>query len=155
MCRFVVESSRLWTPERGDVLLLVELVLNEGIEGFVVEGLVSGLAGKHCDEVRAALTRDLLEAVHGGALGCHCHVLGGSRETDDVRPVVGEHRMVPRDAQLQFRVGEPHPHQHVHHPCPIVVVWDGCEELVERLDCHGISLSDRRRTILEGVGIVL
>ena len=76
--------------------------LDEGVEEFVVERLVPGLAGEHCAEVRASLTHDLLEAVHGGALGCHCHVLGGSRETDDVRPVVGEHRMVPRDAQLQL-----------------------------------------------------
>ena len=42
MCCFVVESSRLWTPERCDVLLFRELVLNEGVEEFVVEGLVPG-----------------------------------------------------------------------------------------------------------------
>lgn len=54
MCCFVVESSRLGTPERCDVLLFRELVLNEGVEEFVVEGLVPGLAGEHCAEVRAA-----------------------------------------------------------------------------------------------------
>ena len=93
-------------PERGDVLLLCELMLDEGIEEFVVEGLVPGLAGEHLAEVRAALTHDLLEADHGRALRCHRHVLGGCREPDDVRPVVGEHRLVPRNAQLQLRVGE-------------------------------------------------
>ena len=69
--------------------------------------------------------------------GGHRHVLGRGRESDDVRAVVGEHRLVPGDAQLQFRIGEPDPHQHVHHPRPIVVVGDGLEVLVERLDCHG------------------
>ena len=98
MCRFVVESSGLWTPERGDVSLFRELVLNKGVEEFVVEGLVPGLAGEHLAEVRASLTHDRLEADHGGAFGDHCHVLGGCREPDDVRPVVGEHRLVPCDA---------------------------------------------------------
>ena len=50
---------------------------DEGVEELVVEGLVPGLAREHCAEVRAALSHDLLEADHGGALGCHCHVLGG------------------------------------------------------------------------------
>ena len=127
-CEFVL----LGAPEGRDVLLLCELVLNEGVKEFVVEGLVPGLAGEHCAEVRAALTHDLLEADHGGALGCHSHVLGRGREPDNVRPVVGEHRLVPGDAQLQLRVGEPDPHQNVHHPCPIVVVRDGLEVLVKR-----------------------
>lgn len=39
-------------------MLLCELVLNEGVEEFVVEGLAPGLAGEHCAEVRAALTHD-------------------------------------------------------------------------------------------------
>ena len=103
MCCFVVESSRLWTPERCDVLLFRELVLNEGVEEFVVEGLVPGLAGQHRAEVRAALAHDGFEADHGGALGDHCHVLRCGRELDDVCPVVGEHRLVPCDAQLQLR----------------------------------------------------
>lgn len=72
----MVESSRLWPPERGDVLLIFELVLDEGVEEFVVEGLALRLAGEHLAEVRSALAHDLLEAVHGGALGCHCHVHG-------------------------------------------------------------------------------
>ena len=54
--------------------------------------------GEHLSEVRAALTHDRLEADHGGALGCHRHVLGRYREPDDVCPVVGEHWLVPRDA---------------------------------------------------------
>ena len=103
MCCFVVESSRLGTPERCDVLLFRELVLNEGVEELVVEGLVPGLAGEHLAEVCAAFTHDRLEADHGGALGCHRHVRGGCREPDDVCPVVGEHRLVPCDAQLQLR----------------------------------------------------
>lgn len=111
----------LGAPEGRDVLLFCELELNEGVEEFVVEGLVPGLAGEHCAEVRSALTHHRLEADHGGALGGHRHVLRGGREPDDVRPVVGEHRLVPRDAHLQLRVGEPHPHQNVHHPRAIVV----------------------------------
>ena len=75
--------------------------------------------------------------------GGYRHVLGGGREPDDVRPVVGKHRLVPRDAQLQLRVGESHPRQHVHHPRPIVVVRDGSEELVERCDRHVFSLGDK------------
>ena len=42
---------------------------DEGVEELVAEGLGPGLAGEHCAEVRAALTHDLLEADHGGALG--------------------------------------------------------------------------------------
>ena len=102
------------------------------------------MAGEHCAEVRAVLAHDLLETDHGGALGDHRHVLGRGREPDDVRPMVGEHRLVPRDAQLQLRVGESHPHQHVQHPCPIVVVRDGLEVLVKRLDCYGFTLSCKR-----------
>lgn len=45
---------------------------------------------------------------------------------------MGEHRLVPRDAQLELRVGEPHPHQNVHHPRAVGVVRDGREVLVER-----------------------
>ena len=98
MCCFVVESSRLWTPERCDVLLFRELVLNEGVEELVGES--PGLAREHCAEVRAALTHDRPETDHGGALGGHRQVLGHGREPDDVGPVVGEHRLDPRDAQL-------------------------------------------------------
>ena len=50
----MVESSRLWPPERGDVLLIFELVLDEGVEEFVVEGLVPGLSREHCADVCAA-----------------------------------------------------------------------------------------------------
>ena len=116
-------------------------MLDEGVEEFVVEGFALRLAGEFLSEVRAALTHDRLEADHGGALGGHRHVLGGGREPDDVRPVVGEHRLVPCDAQLKLRVVESHPHQHVHHPRPIVVVRDGSEELVERLNSHGFTLT--------------
>ena len=122
----------LGAPERGDILLLCELMLDKGVEELVVEGLAPGLAGEHLSEVRASLAHDRFEADHGGALGCHCHVLGGCREPDDVGPVVGEHRLVPRDAQLELRVGEPHPHQNVHHPRAVGVVRDGREVLVER-----------------------
>lgn len=103
-------------PERCDVLLFRELVLNEGVEELVVEGLVPGLAREHCAEVRAALTHDRHEADHGGALGGHRHVLGRSREPDDVRAVVGEHRLVPRDAQLRLRevVRDPAPPPSAH-----------------------------------------
>lgn len=116
------------SPEGRDVALVFELVLDEGVEEFVVERLVPRLAGEHLSKVRAALTHDRLEADHGGALGGHRHVLGRGRDPDDIRPVVGEHRLVPRDAQLQLRVGEPHPHQHVHHPRAVVV-----SRIVERL----------------------
>lgn len=126
------EFVLLGAPERGDILLCRELVLNEGVEELVVEGLAPGLAGEHLSEVRASLAHDRFEADHGGALGCHCHVLGGCREPDDVRAMVGEHRLVPRDAQLQLGVGEPHPHEHVHHPRAVFVVGDSCEELVKR-----------------------
>ena len=128
----MVESSRLWTSERGDIPLLFELMLDEGVEEFVVEGLVPGLAGEHLAEVRASLTHDWLRADHGGALGCHRHVLRRGREPDDVRAVVGKHRLVPRDAQLQLRVALSHPVQHLHHPRPIVVIRDGLEVLVQR-----------------------
>ena len=136
------------TPERRDVPLLFELVLDEGVEEFVVEGLVPGLSREHCAEVRAALAHDRLEADHGGALGCHCHVLGRGGEPDDVRPVVGKHQLVPCDAQLQLRVGEPHPHHYVDHPLAVVVVGDGREELIERLDSHGFTLGDKHAGLL-------
>lgn len=71
-------------------------------------------------------------------------MLGRCRESDDVRAVVGKHRLAPGDAQLQLRVGEPDSHQNVHHPRPIVVVVDGRDVLVKRLDCHGLTLGDRR-----------
>ena len=109
-------------------MLLGELLLNEGVEEFVVEGLVPGLAGEHLAEVRASLAHDRLEADHGGAFGGHRNVLGRCREPDDVCPVVGEHWLVPRDAQLQLRVREPDPHQYVHHPRAVVVT-----RIVERL----------------------
>ena len=128
----MVESSRLWPPERGDVLLLCELILNERVKELVVEGLVPGLTGEHCAEVRAALAHDGFKADHGGALGGHRHVLGGGREPDDVRPVVGEHRLVLRDAQHEIRVALSCPVQHFHHPRAIIVVRDGLEVLVER-----------------------
>ncbi len=72
-------------------------MLNEGVEEFVVEGLVPGLTGKHCAEVRAALAHDRLKADHGGAHGLYRHVLGRSREPVDVRPVMSEHRLVWSD----------------------------------------------------------
>ena len=71
-CEFVLFGA----PERGDILLLGKLVLDEGVEEFVVEGLVPRLVGDFLSEVRAALTHDRLEADHGGALGGHRHVLG-------------------------------------------------------------------------------
>ena len=111
----------LGAPEGHDVAFVCELVLNEGVEKFVVEGLVPGLAREHCAEVCAALAHDRLEADHGGALGGHRHVLGSGREPDDVRPVVGEHRLIPRDAQLQFRVVLGYPVQHLHHPRATIV----------------------------------
>lgn len=77
-------------------------MLDEGVEEFKVEGLVPRLAGEHLSEVRAALAHDRFEVDHSGALGVHRHVLGREREPDDVGPVVGEHRLVPRDAQLQL-----------------------------------------------------
>ena len=140
----MVESSRLWPPERGDVLLLFELVLNEGVEELAVEGLVPGLSREHLAEVGASLTHNRLEADHGCALGRHRHVLGGCREPDDVHPVVGEHRLVLSDAQLRLRVGEPHPHHYVYHPLAVVGTGDGREELVERCDRHVFSLGDKR-----------
>ena len=54
------------------------------------------------------------------------------REPDNVRPVVGKYRLVPRDAQLQLRVGEPDPHQYVDHPRAVIGVGDGLEVLVKR-----------------------
>ena len=118
--------------ERRDVAFVCELVLDESIEEFVVEGFVPGLAGEHLSEVRAALAYDRLEADYGGSLGGHRHVLGRGREPDDVCPVVGEHRLVPRDAQLQFREVVRDPIQYLHHLRAIVVVRDGREVLVER-----------------------
>lgn len=56
-------------PEGRDVLLFRELVLDEGVEEFVVEGLVLGLAGEHLAEVRAALTHEGFEVDHRGVLG--------------------------------------------------------------------------------------
>ena len=62
--------------------------------------------------------------------------------------MVSEHRLVPRDAQLQLRVGEPHPHHYVDHPLAVVVVGDGREELIERLDSHGFTLGDKHAGLL-------
>ena len=93
-------------------MLVCGLVPNEGVEEFVVEGLVPGLTGEDCVEVRAALAHDRLKADHGGELGCHRHVLGRGRERNDVGPVVGEPRLVPRDAQLQLRVALNYPVRH-------------------------------------------
>lgn len=53
-------------PEGRVVLLFRDLVLDGGVEEFVVEGFVPGLAGERCVEVCAALAHDLLEADHGG-----------------------------------------------------------------------------------------
>lgn len=72
-------------------------MLNAGVEEFVVEGLVPGLAGEHLAEVRAALTHEGFEVDHRGVIGGHSHVLGGCREPDEVRTVVGEHRLAPGD----------------------------------------------------------
>ena len=58
--------------------------------------------------------------------------------------MVGEHRLVPCDAQLQLRVVLGYPVQHLHHPRPIVGVVDGRQELVERLDCHTFTLGSQR-----------
>ena len=122
----------LGAPEGCDVLLFRELMLDERVQEFVVEGLVPRLAGEFLSEACAAFTHDRLEADHGGALGCNRHVLGRGGEPDDVCPVVGEHRLVPCDAQLQLGVGEPYPHQDVDHPLTVVVVGDGREVLVKR-----------------------
>lgn len=103
---------------------------DEGVEELVGES--PGLAREHCAEVRSALTHDGFKADHGGAPGGHRHVLGGGRESDDVRSVVGEDWLVPRDAQLQLRVVLSYPVQHLRHPRVIVGVRDCCEELVER-----------------------
>ena len=73
-----------------------------------------------------------LKADNGGVLGGHRHVLGRGRDPDDVRAVVGEYRLVPRDAQLQLRVALSYPVQHLRHPRPIVVVRGGREVLVKR-----------------------
>ena len=55
--------------------------------------------------------------------------------------MVDEHRLVPRDAQFQLRVGESDPHHYVDHPLTVVVVGDGRQELVERCDRHVFSLT--------------
>ena len=137
-CEFVL----LGTPERRDVAFVCELVLDEGVEEFVVEGLVPGLTGEHLAEVRAALAHDGFEADHGGALGSHRHVLGRGREPDDVRPVVGEHRLVPRDTQLQLRGALSYPVQRLHHPRAIIAVRDGREVLVQCCYSHVMTLFD-------------
>jgi len=49
----------------------------------VVEELIPCQAGKILTEVRTMLAHDRFEVDHGGALGCHCHVLGRGRESDD------------------------------------------------------------------------
>jgi hypothetical protein len=102
----VIEALVFGAAPPPDVLLLGELMLNEDVKKFVVEGHVPELAGEHLAKVRASLAHDRLEADHGGTLGGHRHVLGRGREPDDVRAVVGEHRLVPRDAQLQLWIGE-------------------------------------------------
>lgn len=56
---------------------------------------------------------------------------------------MSEHRLVPRDAQLQLRVGESHPDHYVDHPLAVVGTGDGREELVERCDRHVFSLGDK------------
>ena len=72
-------------------------MLDEGVEEFIVEGLVPGLRGEHLSEVRATFAHDWLEADHRSALGGDRHVLGRGREPDDIRPVVGEHSLAPGD----------------------------------------------------------
>lgn len=119
-------------------------MLDEGVKELVVEGLGPGLAGEHCVEVRTALRHDGFEADHGGTLGGYCHVLGCGREPDDVRAVVGEHRLVPRNAQLQFRIGEPDPHQNVHHSRAVACVWDCLEVLIEGFGGHSFTLGRMR-----------
>lgn len=57
-------------PKGSDVLLFRELVLDEGVEEFIVEGLVPGLAGERCAEVCAALMHDMLKVDYGGASCC-------------------------------------------------------------------------------------
>ena len=156
VCRALADGGRLRTgcdgpgglllmllgaPERRDVAYVCDLILDERVKEFVVEGFVPGLAGEHCVEVRTALAHDRLKADHGGELGRHRHVLGRGRERNDVGPVVGERRLVPRDAQLQFWVALSYPVQHFHHPRAIVVVRDGLEVLVERCDSHGFTLT--------------
>lgn len=111
-------------------------MLDEGVEELVVEGLVPGLAGERRAEVCAALAHDLCEADHGCALGGHRHVLGRGWEPGNVRAVVGEYRLVSRDAQLQLRVALSYPVQHLHHPRVIIAVRDGRQELIEPRDCH-------------------
>mgnify|MGYP000905807101 CR=1 FL=1 len=123
-------------------------MLDEGIEEFVVEGLVPGLARERLVEVRASLTHGRLKADHGGALGGHRHVCGRGREPDDVGTVVGEHWLVPRDAQLKLRELARDPVQNVHHPRAIVGVGDGLEVLVERLDCRAVTLGDQHTGLL-------
>ena len=135
------ESVLIGAQEGRDVAFVCELVLDEGVEEFVVEGLVPGLTDEVLAEVRAALAHDRLKADHGGALGGHRHMLGGGREPDDVGPVVGEHRLVPRDVQLQFRVVLSYPVQDLRHPRAFVVVRGGREVLVKRLVCHGFTLT--------------
>lgn len=95
-------------------------MLDEGFEEFVVEGLVPGLSCEHLAEASTSLTHNRLEVDHGRALGGHRHVLGRGRESDNVRPVVGEHRLVPRDAQLQLRIVLSDPVQHLNHPHMVV-----------------------------------
>ena len=77
-------------------------MLDEGAEEFVVERLVPGLSREHLAEVGASLTHNRLEVDHGRALGGHRHVLGRGGKPDDVRPVVGKHWLVPRDAWHQL-----------------------------------------------------
>lgn len=115
-------------------------MLDEGVEDLVVEGLVPGLSREHFSEVCAVLAYAWLEADRGGALGCRSHELGCGREPDDVRPVVSEHRLVLRDVQFQLWVGELNSHHYVYHLSAIVVIGDGRQELVERLDCPGFTL---------------
>ena len=71
-------------------------------------------------------------------------MLGAGREYKDEPPVVGAHRLVPRDAQSQLRVVVRYPVQHLLHLRAVVVVGDGLEEVVERLNRYGFTLGDRR-----------
>lgn len=63
---------------------------------------------------------------------------------NDIRAVVSEHRLVPRDAQLQFRVGVNTPVRHLYHPSAVVGVWDGRQEPIEPLECYGFTLGRKR-----------
>ena len=67
-------------------------------------------------------------------------MLGARREYDDVRPVVGEHRLVPRDAQSQFRVVVRYPVHHLHYPRAVVDTGNGLQEFSECLLSYATTI---------------